>query len=183
MNLWALSGIRPTLPPAGEFWVAPNAVVVGRVELRRNSSIWWGAVLRGDNDPITVGEGTNIQDHSVLHTDDRVPLTIGAGVTVGHRAMLHGCTVGDNSLIGIGAVVLNRAVIGRDCLIGAGSLITEGKAIPDRSLVMGAPGKVVRELTDPEVQMLQLSALHYVENWKRYARDLRASTGEIAQAS
>ena len=176
MALFDLGDRRPQLPPEGECWIAPNAVVVGRVELRRNSSVWFGAVIRGDNDPITVGEGANIQDHSVLHTDEGVPLMIGAGVTVGHRAMLHGCTVGDNSLIGIGAVVLNRAVIGRDCLIGAGSLVTEGKVIPDRSLVMGAPGRVVRELSEQEVQMLQASALHYVENWKRYARDLRPTS-------
>lgn len=175
MTLFDLGDRRPKLPPGGQCWIAPSAVVVGSVELRRDASVWFGAVIRGDNDPITVGEESNIQDHSVLHTDEGVPLTIGAGVTVGHRAMLHGCTVGDNSLIGIGAVVLNRAVIGGDCLIGAGSLITEGKTIPDRSLVMGAPGKVVRELTDAEVQMLRLSALHYVENWKRYARDLRPS--------
>jgi carbonic anhydrase/acetyltransferase-like protein (isoleucine patch superfamily) len=173
MNLFDLGELRPKLPPAGEFWIAPTAVVLGRVELKRDSSVWFGAVLRGDNDPITVGEGTNVQDHSVLHTDEGAPLTLGAGVTVGHRAMLHGCTVGDNSLIGIGAVVLNRAVIGRDCLIGANSLVTEGKMIPDRSLVMGAPGKVVRELTDQEVAFLKLSAMHYVENWKRYARELR----------
>lgn len=175
MNLFDLGELRPKLPPAGQYWIAPGAVVLGRVELKPNSSVWFGAVIRGDNDPITVGEGTNVQDHSVLHTDEGVPLTLGAGVTVGHRAMLHGCTVGDNSLIGIGAVVLNRAVIGRDCLIGANSLITEGKTIPDRSLVMGAPGKVVRELSDQEVAFLRLSALHYVENWKRYARELRPS--------
>jgi len=173
MNLFDLGERRPQLPPEGEYWVAPNAVVVGRVELKVNSSVWFGAVLRGDNDPITVGEGSNIQDHSVLHTDEGVPLTIGAGVTVGHRAMLHGCTVGENSLIGIGAVVLNRAVIGRDCLIGAGALITEDKVIPDRSLVVGSPGRVVRSLSEQEVGFLRLSALHYIENWKRYARDLR----------
>jgi carbonic anhydrase/acetyltransferase-like protein (isoleucine patch superfamily) len=175
VNLFDLGERRPTLPPEGEYWIAPNAAVVGRVELKTNSSVWFGAVLRGDNDPIVVGEGSNIQDHSVLHTDEGVPLTVGAGVTVGHRVMLHGCTIGDNSLIGIGAVVLNRAVIGRDCIIGAQALITEGKVIPDRSLVVGSPGKVVRELTDAEVGFLRLSALHYVENWKRYARELRPS--------
>jgi carbonic anhydrase/acetyltransferase-like protein (isoleucine patch superfamily) len=180
LTVFDLGERRPKLPPEGRFWIAPGAVVVGRVELKADSSVWFGAVLRGDNDPITVGEGSNIQDHSILHTDEGVPLTIGAGVTVGHRAMLHGCVVGDNSLIGIGAVILNGAVIGRDCLIGAGSLITERKTIPDRSLVMGSPGKVVRELNDTEVQMLQLSALHYVENWKRYARDLRPAAGASA---
>ena len=175
MTVFDLGDRRPKLPPAGEYWIAPNAVVLGSVELKKDASIWFGAVVRGDNDPIVIGEGTNVQDHSVLHNDEGVPLTLGAGVTVGHRAMLHGCAVGDNSLIGIGAVVLNRAVIGRDCLIGANSLITEGKVIPDRSLVMGAPGRVVRELTDQEVDFLRLSALHYVENWKRYARELRPS--------
>jgi carbonic anhydrase/acetyltransferase-like protein (isoleucine patch superfamily) len=170
MNLFDLGDHRPILPPNGEYWIAPGAVVVGRVELKVNSSVWFGAVLRGDNDPIVVGEGTNIQDHSVLHTDEGVPLTIGGGVTVGHRAMLHGCTVGDNSLIGIGAVVLNRAVVGRDCLIGAGALITEGKVIPDGSLVVGSPGRVVRSLSDQEIGFLRLSALHYVENWRLRAR-------------
>ena len=173
MALFDLGERQPKLPAEGEYWIAPGAVVLGRVELKRNSSVWFGAVLRGDNDPITVGEGTNVQDHSVLHTDEGVPLTIGAGVTIGHRAMLHGCTVGDNSLIGIGAVVLNGAVIGRDCLIGAGALITEGKTIPDRSLVVGSPGRVVRQLDDRQVDFLRLSALHYVENWRRYARELR----------
>jgi carbonic anhydrase/acetyltransferase-like protein (isoleucine patch superfamily) len=173
MSLFDLGPHRPKLPAEGEYWIAPGAVVLGRVELKVNSSVWFGAVLRGDNDPITVGEGTNVQDHSVLHTDEGVPLTIGAGVTIGHRAMLHGCTVGDNSLIGIGAVVLNGAMIGRDCLVGANALITEGKAIPDRSLVVGAPGRVVRQLTDQEVDGLRLSALHYIKNWRRYARELR----------
>ena len=129
-------------------WIAPNATVIGDVRLAANASIWWNAVLRGDNDPITIGENTNIQDGSVLHTDEGVPLTIGRDVTVGHMVMLHGCTIGDGSLIGIGAIVLNRAVIGKNCLIGANTLIPEGKVIPDRSLVMGSPGKVVRELTD-----------------------------------
>jgi len=164
---------RPKLPAEGEYWIAPTAVVLGDVELKSNASVWFGAVVRGDNDPIVIGESTNVQDLSVLHNDEGVPLTIGAGVTVGHRAMLHGCTVGDNSLIGIGAVILNRAVIGRNCIIGAQALITEGKVIPDNSLVVGSPGRVVRELTEPEIGFLRLSALHYVENWKRYARDLR----------
>ncbi len=175
MNLFSLGERRPKLPAAGEYWIAPNAVVLGDVELKANASIWFGAVVRGDNDPIVIGESTNVQDHSVLHNDEGVPLTLGAGVTVGHRAMLHGCTVGDNSLIGIGAVVLNRAVIGRNCIIGAQALITEGKVIPDRSLVMGSPGKVVRELSEAEVGFLRLSALHYVENWRRYARELQPS--------
>ena len=175
MNLFDLGERRPKLPPAGEYWIAPNAVVLGDVELKSNASIWFGAVVRGDNDPIVIGESTNVQDLSVLHNDEGVPLTLGAGVTVGHRAMLHGCVVGDNSLIGIGAVILNRAVIGRNCIIGAQALITEGKVIPDNSLVMGSPGKVVRELTEAELGFLRLSALHYVENWKRYAGGLRSA--------
>lgn len=173
MNVFDLGERRPKLPPHGQYWIAPTAVVLGDVELRPGASVWFGAVVRGDNDPIVIGENSNVQDLGVLHTDEGVPLTIGAGVTIGHRAMLHGCAVGDNSLIGIGAVVLNRAVVGRDCIVGAGALVTEGKTIPDRSLALGAPAKVARELTDAEVAFLRLSALHYVENWRRYARDLR----------
>ena len=141
--------------------------------LKPNASVWLGAVLRGDNDPITIGENSNIQDNSVLHTDLGQPLTIGANVTVGHQVMMHGCAVGDGSLIGIGSVVLNGARIGRQCLIGARALITEGKEIPDRSVVMGAPGKVVRALSEAEAEALADGAAHYVENWKRYRRDWR----------
>jgi carbonic anhydrase/acetyltransferase-like protein (isoleucine patch superfamily) len=172
--VFSLGAVTPDLPAEGEYWIAPNATVIGRVILRKNASIWFGAVLRGDNDPIVIGENSNIQDGSVLHTDTGSPLTIGKNVTVGHMAMLHGCTVGDNSLIGIGAVVLNGAVIGKNCLIGAKALIPEGKVIPDNSVVMGAPGKVVKELDAMGAQRLELSALHYVENWKRYVRDLKA---------
>ena len=161
------------MPQDGEYWVAPNATLVGNVVLHRNASVWFGAVLRGDNDPIVIGENTNVQDGSVLHTDDGVPLTLGAGVTVGHMAMLHGCTVGDNSLIGIGAVVLNGAQIGRNCLIGARALVTEGKVIPDNSLVIGAPGKVARVLEAAEIEGLRHSAAHYVQNWKRFAAELK----------
>ena len=167
-----LGETSPQLPPAGEYWIAPGAVVLGNVVLHRNASVWFGAVLRGDNDPIVVGENSNIQDLSVLHTDAGSPLTIGRDVTVGHKVMLHGCTIGDESLIGIGSIVLNGARIGRNCLIGANSLIPEGREIPDRSLVMGSPGKVVRTLDEGAVQMLRASAAHYVENWRRYARDL-----------
>ena len=172
-DVYDLGAASPELPPEGEYWIAPGAVVLGRVRLERNASVWFGAVVRGDNDPIVIGENSNVQDGSVLHTDEGVPLAIGRNVTIGHQAMLHGCTVGDNSLIGIKATVLNRAVIGRNCLIGAHALIPEGKVIPDNSLVMGAPGKVVRELDEIAVRMLEASALHYVENWRRYARDLR----------
>lgn len=174
MNIYALGDKSPQLPSNDEYWIAPGAVVAGDVILHRNASIWFGAVLRGDNDPITIGENTNIQDGSVLHSDPGQPLTIGRDVTVGHMAMLHSCEIGDNTLIGIGAVVLGRAKIGKNCLIGARSLIPEGKEIPDNSLVMGAPGKVVRELTPEQVTFLTASAHHYVQNWKRYVRDLRA---------
>ncbi|MFT3921340.1 MAG: gamma carbonic anhydrase family protein [Myxococcales bacterium] len=160
----------------GETFVAPNATVIGSVVLHDCSSVWFNVVIRGDNDPIVIGERTNIQDGSVLHTDLGVPLTLGRGVTVGHKVMLHGCIVGDHSLIGINAVVLNRAKIGSHCIIGANSLIPEGKEIPDGSLVMGTPGKVVRQLSDNERTALHLSAEHYVENFRRYVRGLTAES-------
>ena len=160
---------------AGEqCWIAPTAVLIGKVSLGSNASVWWHSVLRGDNEPITVGEGSNIQDGCVLHTDLGFPLVIGKGVTVGHMVVLHGCTIGDNSLIGIGAVILNGATIGRNCLIGARALIPEGKSIPDNSLVMGAPGKVVREVTPEHLARMRESAEQYVDNWQRYRRELRA---------
>ncbi len=173
MNVYSLGELKPALPGKDEYWIAPTASVMGNVIIKKNASIWWGAVARGDNDPITIGENSNIQDGSVLHTDLGSPLTIGANVTIGHMVMLHGCTIGDGSLIGIGAIVLNGAKIGKNCLIGAGALITEGKEIPDNSMVVGAPGKVVREISEQHALILQASALHYVENWKRYARDLK----------
>ncbi|MFA4899219.1 MAG: gamma carbonic anhydrase family protein [Brevundimonas sp.] len=173
MTIYALGDSKPQLPPQGEYWVAPSASVIGNVILHPNASVWFGAVLRGDNDPITVGPDSNIQDGSVLHTDMGSPLTLGRGVTVGHNAMLHGCEVGDYSLIGIGAVVLNGVKIGRNCIIGANALITEGKIIPDNSLVVGQPGKVVRERDPAHIAVLQMSAEHYVQNWKRFAAELR----------
>ena len=158
---------------AGEDWfVAENAIVVGRVRLENNASIWYNAVLRGDNDLITVGENSNVQDLSVLHTDPGIPLTIGRNVTIGHKVMLHGCTIGDNSLIGINSVVLNGATIGSNCLVGANSLVTEGKQIPDGSLVLGSPARVVRQLTAEEKAMLLESAATYVRNFKRFKREL-----------
>ena len=174
MTIYALGDSKPQLPPLGEYWVAPSASVIGNVILHTNASVWFGAVLRGDNDPITVGPDSNIQDGSVLHTDMGSPLTLGRGVTVGHKAMLHGCEVGDYSLIGIGAVVLNGVKIGKNCIIGANALITEGKVIPDNSLVVGQPGKVVRERDPAHIAVLQMSAEHYVQNWKRFAAELRA---------
>jgi carbonic anhydrase/acetyltransferase-like protein (isoleucine patch superfamily) len=172
MSVYQLGDATPELPEDDEYWIAPNAAVIGRVILKRNASVWWGATLRGDNDPIVIGENSNIQDGSVLHTDTGSPLTLGANVTVGHMVMLHGCTIGDNTLVGIGSIILNGARIGRNCLIGANCLITEGKEIPDNSLVMGAPGKVVRELSDAQAQSVALGARHYVENWKRYRASL-----------
>jgi len=166
MSLFALDGVSPRL--ADDVWVAPNASVVGDVTLAENASVWFGVVIRCDNEPITIGKDTNIQDNSVLHSDPGMPLTIGAGVTVGHKAMLHGCTVGDNSLIGIGATVLNGAVIGKNCIVGAHALVTEGKVIPDNSLVVGSPARVMKTLGEPQEQMLKMSALHYVENAKRF---------------
>jgi len=172
MPIYSLENVTPELPNDDEYWIAPNAVVMGRVILKKNASIWWGCTVRGDNDPIIIGANSNIQDGSVLHADLGSPLTIGANVTVGHLVMLHGCDIGDNSLIGIGAVVLNGAKIGRNCLIGAKALIPEGKVIPDNSLVMGAPGKVVREVSAAQAETLAASAVGYVTNWKRYARGL-----------
>ncbi|MBK7022359.1 MAG: gamma carbonic anhydrase family protein [Sulfuritalea sp.] len=171
MAIYSLGDRKPVLGP--DAWVAPNATVIGDVRLGDNASIWWNAVVRGDNDTITIGAGSNIQDGSVLHVDAGVPLTVGANVTVGHQVMLHGCTIGDESLIGIKSVILNRAVIGRHCIIGANSLIPEGKVIPERSLVMGSPGKVVRQLSDDEVARLLMAAEGYVENARRYRAGLQ----------
>ena len=160
---------------AGEqCWIAPTAVLIGKVSLGSNASVWWHSVLRGDDEPITVGEGSNIQDGCVLHTDPGFPVVVGAGVTIGHMVALHGCTIGDGSLVGIGAVVLTGAVIGRNCLIAARALIPEGKTIPDNSLVMGAPGKVLREVTPDHLARMRETAEIYVARWQRYRRELRA---------
>ena len=153
-------------------WTAPTATLIGRVRLEEGASVWFNAVLRGDNELILIGKDSTVQDGAVMHTDMGYPLTLGTGVTIGHNAMLHGCTVGDYSLIGINAVILNGAKIGKHCIIGANSLIGEGKVIPDGSLVMGSPGKVVRDLTDEQKALLQASAAHYVKNGQRYAREL-----------
>jgi carbonic anhydrase/acetyltransferase-like protein (isoleucine patch superfamily) len=155
-------------------YVAAEAVVIGDVHLAANTSVWAGAVLRGDNEPIVVGEGSNVQEGSVLHTDPGCPLTVGRNVTIGHQAMLHGCTVGDGSLIGIQAVVLNRAVIGRESLVGAGAVVTEGKVFPDRSLILGAPAKVVRTLTDEDVANLRRNAQTYIDRRGLFKKELVA---------
>ena len=158
----------------GDHWIAPDAVVMGSVVLEPNASIWWQCVVRGDSDVITIGENSNVQDACVLHTDPGILLTIGKNVTIGHLVMLHGCTSGDNSLIGIRSTILNRAVIGKNCLIGAEALVTEGKEIPDGSVVMGAPGRIVRQVTPEEIAHFRRIADHYVENFKRYQRELKA---------
>ena len=171
MALYSIDHHQPAVHPTA--WVADSAQVIGRVVLNADTSVWFGAVLRGDSDVLTIGRGTNIQDGSVLHADAGVPLTLGEGVTVGHQVMLHGCTVGDGSLIGIQAVVLNGAKIGRHCLVGAGALVTAGKEFPDGSMIIGSPAKLLRPLTDDEIAGLKRSAEHYVENARRYRAGLR----------
>ncbi|SEP58910.1 gamma carbonic anhydrase family protein [Thalassovita taeanensis] len=172
MTLYALDGTAPQTPEDGDFWVAPDANVIGNVRLDSGTSIWFGCTLRGDNELIHIGTGSNVQENTVMHTDKGYPLTIGAGCTIGHKAMLHGCTIGDNTLIGMGATILNGAKIGKNCLIGAGALVTEGKEIPDGSLVMGAPGKVVRQLDVTAIAGLRGSALHYQDNMRRFRAGL-----------
>lgn len=171
--LYRLDDVEPTTPEEGRFFVADNATVLGRVTLALDASIWFNAVLRGDQEEIAIGQRSNIQDGCVLHTDPGFPLTVGKGCTVGHQAMLHGCTIGDNSLIGIKATVLNGAKIGRNCLIGAGALVPEGMEIPDNSLVIGVPGRVKRELSDADADKLRHGAAHYVENYKRFLAGLK----------
>jgi len=175
MTLYAIGSDSPELNEGS--WVAPDANVIGKVVLERAASVWFGCTIRGDNEEIRVGEGSNVQEHCVMHVDPGFPLTIGAGCTIGHKVMLHGCTIGDNTLIGMGATILNGARIGKNCLVGAGALITEGKEIPDGSLVMGMPGKVVRELDDATIQGLRASALHYQENARRFRDTLTEVAG------
>jgi carbonic anhydrase/acetyltransferase-like protein (isoleucine patch superfamily) len=171
MALYQLDDLAPKLHETA--WVADNAQVMGNVVLAEESSVWFGVVIRGDTETISVGRGSNIQDNSVLHADMGMPLTIGENVTVGHQVMLHGCTIGDGSLIGIQAVVLNGARIGKNCLVGAGSLVTEGKEFPDGSMILGSPAKVVRQLTPEQIEGLKMSAQHYVENARRYKTGLK----------
>lgn len=167
MSVFVLSGKSPQISEG--VWIADNATIIGDVYLARGSSVWFNAVIRGDNDPIRIGPNSNIQDGSILHTDEGVPMEIGANVTVGHKVMLHGCVVGDTSLIGIGSIILNRARIGRCSIVGANTLIPEGKEFPDGVLIVGSPGKIVRELKPAEIERLSASAAHYVENARRYA--------------
>lgn len=171
MAIHQLDALQPRIHASA--WVADNAQVIGDVVLSEDSSVWFGVVIRGDTETITVGKGTNVQDNSVLHADHGMPLVIGENVTVGHQVMLHGCTVGDGSLIGIQAVVLNGAKIGKNCLVGAGALVTEGKEFPDGSLIMGSPAKAVRQLSEEQMEGLKMSARRYVENARRYKAGLK----------
>lgn len=173
MPLYALGNLVPKTPAEDRFWIAPDAHVIGQVELGLDVGIWFGSVLRGDNEPITIGDGTNIQEGAMLHVDPGFPVRIGKGCTIGHHAIIHGCTIGDNSLIGMGATVLNGARIGNNCLIGANALVTEGKEFPDNSLIVGSPARIVRTLDERAAAGLGLSAENYVRNWQRFARELR----------
>jgi len=173
MTAFALGEETPQLPEEGRYWIAPSAVVIGKVRLDEMASVWYGSVLRGDNELIHIGEGSNVQDGCVMHTDPGFPLTVGPRCTIGHMVMLHGCTIGENSLVGIGATIMNGATIGRDCIIGAHALIPEGKQIPDRSLVMGAPGRVVREVGDKDIEGLKYAAEVYLEKWQRHRAGLK----------
>ncbi|GGX64221.1 gamma carbonic anhydrase family protein [Tateyamaria omphalii] len=166
MTLYALGEHRPQI--ADDTWIAPDANLIGRVFVEKGASVWFGSTIRADHEDIRIGAGSNVQENCVMHIDAGYPLTIGPGCTIGHKVMLHGCTIGENSLIGMGATVLNGAKISRNCLIGAGALITEGKEIPEGSLVMGVPGKVVRQLDDQGIQGLRASALHYQENMRAF---------------
>ncbi len=169
--IYALDGVTPEIDP--EAWIAPDANVIGKVRVAAKASVWFGCTLRGDNELIDVGEGTNVQENCVFHTDIGFPLTIGANVTVGHKVLLHGCTIGDGSLIGMNATIMNGAKIGKGCLIGAGALVTEGKEIPDGSMVLGSPGKVVREIDEATKQSLLASATYYQTNAAYFAKSLK----------
>jgi carbonic anhydrase/acetyltransferase-like protein (isoleucine patch superfamily) len=173
MPIYALEDAVPELPPEGDYWVAPDAVLIGKVRLLKGASVWWGAVLRGDNDWITIGENSNVQDLTVIHTDPGQPTTIGANVTVGHRVILHSTTVEDGSLIGMGSTLLNRVRIGRNCLVGANALVTEGKQFEDGTMILGAPARAARKLSDTELAGLKMSAATYVHNRQRFGTKLK----------
>lgn len=170
MTIYSLDGVSPQIDE--DSWIAPDANVIGKIVVEEGASIWFGVTLRGDNEEIVIGKGSNVQENTIMHTDMGYPLTVGEGCTIGHKALLHGCTIGDNTLIGMGAVILNGAKIGKNCLIGANALITENKVIPDGSLVMGSPGKVVRELDEQGIQGLRASALNYQKNMRRFRAGL-----------
>ena len=177
MALYELDGHRVAVPASGRFWVAESAVVIGKVVIEEDASVWFNTIVRGDNEQIVIGARANVQDGCVLHTDPGFPLVIGAGATIGHMAMLHGCMIGRGALIGIGAVVLNGADVGDDCLIGAGTLIPEGKKIPARSVVFGAPGRVAREVSERDLERMRWGVQLYLERWQVYARGLRLQSG------
>lgn len=172
MPVYSIDGVSPEFVDESSAWIAPDASVVGRIRIGRNVGIWFGAALRGDNEQITIGDDTNVQEHTVMHTDPGFALTIGVGCTIGHRALLHGCTIGDNSLIGMGAIVLNGARIGTNSLVGAGALVTEGKEFADGSLIVGSPAKAVRSLDDAAIARLKMSAAHYIANAARFRKGL-----------
>jgi carbonic anhydrase/acetyltransferase-like protein (isoleucine patch superfamily) len=173
MAIYSLDGVGPELPTSGHCFVAPDAAVIGKVKLEENTSVWFATVLRGDNEWITVGQGSNVQDGCVLHTDPGFPLNIGAGCTIGHRVVLHGCTIGENSLIGMGAVLLNGAKIGKNSIVGAGALVTEGKEFSDNSLIVGAPARAIRTVDANTVEMLKVAAKVYADRWPIYAKGLK----------
>ena len=173
MALFALDGTSVRTAQSGNWWVAPNATVIGNVELQDDASVWFNAVIRGDNEPIVIGRGSNVQDGCVLHTDPGFPLTIAEDCTIGHMVMLHGCTIERGALVGIGATILNGAVVGEDCMIGAHALVPEGKVIPARSIVMGVPAKVVREVTDDDIARNRRTTANYRQNWRRFAESLK----------
>jgi|APCry1669189534_1035231.scaffolds.fasta_scaffold02687_2 carbonic anhydrase/acetyltransferase-like protein (isoleucine patch superfamily) len=181
MTLYRLGSDTPTLAPGA--WVAPSAQLVGKVHLGKEASVWFGVIARGDNEALTIGDGSNVQDGSVMHSDMGFPLNIGPMVTVGHQCVLHGCTIEEGSLIGMGSTILNGAHIGKNCLVGAGSLVTEGKVFPDGSMIMGSPAKVVKALTPEQIAGLQKAALGYIENAKRFAQSLEALPGDAPGAS
>ena len=173
MPIYSIDGIAPIFDDPDSNFVAPDANVIGNVRIGKDVSIWFGCAIRGDNELITIGKGSNVQEHTIMHTDPGFALTIGENCTIGHRAMLHGCTIGDNSLIGMGATVLNGAKIGKNCLVGAGALVTEGKQFPDNSLIIGQPAKVARTLDEGNAARLAMSSAHYVANGKRFRKGLK----------
>ena len=173
MTIYSLGDKKPTLPDEGNYWIAPGAHVMGQVELGKDVGIWFGSVLRGDNDVIKIGNETNIQENTIIHVDPGCPVTIGDNCTIGHNAIIHGCTIGNNTLIGMGATILNNAKIGNNCLVGAGALVTENKEFPDGSLIVGSPAKVVKELDEKTIENLTRSSKHYVDNFKKFAKNLK----------
>ena len=172
MPIYSLDSVKPELADKESCWIAPDASVIGKVSLGRDVGIWFGAVLRGDNERITIGDRSNVQEHVVIHTDPGTPATVGEGCTIGHGAIIHGCTIGDNSLVGMGAIILNGAVIGKNCLVGAGALVTEGKTFPDGSLIVGSPARAVRQLDEAAIEGLRGSAQRYARNARRFRSGL-----------